>query len=416
MRRRGGPWVLITFSVVLFGCAERSGSGAPEELEVVEAAAAIVTEAHRVRADSLAHAALLVDANILTPYRVTLDTASVWTDSHWGEFDYPRARTGGLDVAVMGMLIPNGHEESGDAVEVALARLDEWQALVRDHPDQFELVTGPDQLSGGAASDQVGLLFAIENGIAIGPDTAGVARLYDRGVRLITLVHAQPNRIGDSSYSQDRPWDGLSAFGADVVRAMNAQGMIIDVSHMADSTVSDVLAITRAPVIASHSSARHFTPGWERNLSDDLIRGVAGSGGVVHLAFGGSFLTSELQAREQPMWDHVEQTLGLSINSVRGRAEAMTFRADHGVERGLVSDLADHVDHVVELVGVDHVGIGSGFDGSGDSMLRTLRDVSDYPALLAELMARGYSDADLEKIMGGNFLRVWRTVVDAAAN
>lgn len=365
-------------------------------------------------ADSLAHSAIIADANILTPYRLTLDTASVWTATGWGEFDHPRAMQGGLDVAVMGMLVPGRHEQLGDAAAVARARLDEWQAIVNGRPGRFRLLRSPGDVRNASADGVLGLVFAIENGISIGNESGGLTPLYERGVRLITLVHSSPNGLGDSSYSQDRPWGGLSALGRDVVAAMNDLGMIVDVSHMADSTVWDVLEVSRAPVIASHSSARAFTPGWERNLSDDLIHGIAAAGGVVHIAFGGSFLSTALQQREQPMWDHVEQTLGLSINSLRGRAEAMLFRTENDVARATVSDLADHVAHVVDLAGVEHVGLGSGFDGSGDAMLEGLRDVSGYPALIAELIRRGYSDADLEKILGGNFLRVWRDVEAAA--
>ena len=396
----GVPSLLVVGLLLSSGC-RYSGELGPDVMTMA-------------RADSLAHAAIIADANILTPYRLTLDTASVWSATGWGEFDHPRAMQGGLDVAVMGMLIPSRHEEAGDAVEVATARLDEWHGIVEAHPDRFRLLRSPDDVRNAAEDGVLGLVFAIENGIPIGSGVEGIEPLYDRGVRLITLVHSSPNGLGDSSYSQERPWGGLSPLGRDVVGVMNRRGMIIDVSHMADPTVADVLEVSRAPVIASHSSVRAFTPGWERNLSDELIEGIARGGGVIHVAFGGSFLSTELQQREQPMWDHVEQTLGLSINSLRGRAEAMGFRADNGVERATISDLADHVDHIVDLVGVGHVGLGSGFDGSGDAMLDGLRDVSGYPALIAELMRRGYGDEDLEKLLGGNFLRVWSEVESLA--
>ncbi len=367
------------------------------------------------RADSLARATVIVDANILTPYRLTLDTASVWSASGWGEFDHPRAVDGGLDVAVMGMLIPNAHEAAGDAWDVASARLDEWHRIVREHPDRFRLIRSPGEAGTTIADGAVGIVFAIENGIPMGADTARLSELHDRGVRLITLVHSRPNDLGDSSYSPERPWGGLSRLGRQAVEAMNRLGMIVDVSHMADEAVLDAVEASRAPLVASHSSARRFTPGWERNLSDDLIRAIAAGGGVVHVTFGGSFLSTELQQREQPMWDHVERTLGLSINSRAGRDRAMRFREEHGIVRARAADVVDHIDHVVGLVGTEHVGIGSGFDGSGDAMPSDLRDVSAYPALIAELLRREYADQDVARILGGNFLRVWRQVEDVAA-
>ena len=397
---RGAPGGLALSALILFACADADRGSDATVL---------------ARADSLTRASILADANILTPYRLTLDTASVWAETGWGEFDHPRAIAGGLDVAVLGMLIPNGHEAAGDAAEVASDRLDEWHEIVVSHPDRFRLLRSPTEVSNASSDGVLGLLFGIENGIPIGADTAALDGLFERGVRLITLVHSRPNGLGDSSYSQERPWGGLSPLGRDAVRVMNARGMIIDVSHMADATVTDVLDVSRAPVIASHSAARTFTPGWERNLSDPLIRDIAAGGGVVHVTFGGSFLSAELQAREQPMWDHVEQTLGLSINSLRGRAEAIRFREDHGVVRAVAADVADHIDHVVGLVGVDHVGLGSGFDGYGDAMPSDLRDASAYPNLVAELMSRGYGDEELVKILGGNFLRVWRSVEAVAA-
>ena len=359
------------------------------------------------------HNNVLADANLLTPYRIALDAAQVWEETGWGEFDHPRAVAGGLDVAVLELLIP---QSQSDAEGLADRLLRDWNQMIEEHPDKFQLLTGSDQVSGPANDGRVGVMLGVENGIAIGADvTAGVQRLYDQGVRLITPVHSQPNGLGDSSYSERRPWSGLSDMGRQAVAEMNRLGIIVDVSHMSDETVADVLATSTAPVIASHSAARRYTLGWERNLSDELIEGIAASGGVVHVPFGGSFLWAQIQDAEQPVWDFVEDSLGLSINSKRGREEAQRFRAEQGIGYATVQDVARQIDYIVSKVGAEHVGFGSGFDGSGDSMPYELKDVSGYSSLVAELVRRGYSDEDLIAIMGGNFLRVWRDVEAVAA-
>lgn len=365
----------------------------------------------RAFADSLVQEALLVDANILTPYRLALDSADVTGETGWGEFDHPRAVAGGLDLAVLEALIPQSQD---DPEALADRLLGNWNALVAGHPDRFRLITTAAQLETPLPDEVVGVLLGVENGVAVGETLDGVQRLFDQGVRLMTPVHSQPNGIGDSSYSQRRPWSGLSEFGRSVIAEMNRLGMIVDVSHMSDEAVVDVLATSTAPVIASHSAARRYTLGWERNLSDELIEGIAAGGGVIHVPFGGSFLWAQIQDAEQPVWDFVEDSLGLSINSRRGRAEAQRFREESGIGYASVADVARQIDYIVDQVGVEHVGFGSGFDGSGDSMPYGLKDVSQYASLVAELVDRGYTEEELRAMMGGNFLSVWQQVERAA--
>ncbi|TDI37221.1 MAG: membrane dipeptidase [Acidobacteria bacterium] len=359
-------------------------------------------------ADDLAHRFLIADANILTSYRLTLDAADVLVRSDIGEFDVPRAREGGLDLVFAGLLIPTRHQEAGDAKEVADRRVDEMLAII-ESSDALTLVTSPEQLRGAFAEGKIAIALAIENGAPIGSDLRNLHHFYERGVRMVTLVHSRANQIGDSSYAQHRPWKGLSPFGQGVVAEMNRMGMIIDVSHISDAAFYQVLERSKAPVIASHSSCRAFTPGWERNMDDAMIRSLAEGGGVIHITFGGSFLSTKLQQREQPVWAHVEEP-GFSINSVAGRSMARKFRQEKGIRYATIGDVVDHIDHVVDLVGIDHVGIGSGFDGSGDSMPDGLKDVSDYASLIEELLTRGYTVDDVEKILSGNLLRVWTAV------
>lgn len=390
---------LATIALALVGAPGCQGDAPP-------------TEAQRAHADSLVHNVVLADANILTPYRMVLDTASVWDASGWGEFDYPRALSGGLDVAVLEMLIPN-NQDGPDAVADRI--LDDWHAIFELYGDRFRQLSHSSEVTGPVTDGRIGVMLAVENGIVIGRELARLQHLYDRGVRLITPVHSRPNGIGDSSQSENRPWNGLSPFGREVVVELNRLGMIIDVSHMSDETVEGVLATSNAPVVASHSAARRFTLGWERNLSKDLMDGIAAGGGVVHVPFGGSFLWARIQSDEQPVWDYVEDSLGLSINSRRGREASQSFRRRSAIGYATIGHVADQIDYIVGRVGVEHVGIGSGFDGSGDSMPHGLKDVSQYSGLVAELVRRGYSDEDLAAILGGNFMRVWRDVERRAA-
>lgn len=277
-----------------------------------------------------------------------------------------------------------------------------------ERSDVLTLVTSPEQLRRAFEGGKIAMALALENGAPIGRDLANLHHFYERGVRMVTLVHSLPNQVGDSSCSQHRPWKGLSPFGQSVVAEMNRLGMI-DISHISDDAFYQVVERSAAPVIASHSSCRAFTPGWERNMDDAMIRTLAEGGGVIHITFGESFLSTELQQREQPVSEHVEDP-GFSINSVTGRSMAQKFRQENGIRYATIGDVVDHIDHVVDLVGIDHVGIGSEFDGSGDSMPDGLKDVSDYATLIEELLKRGYTHDNVEKILSGNLLRVWTEV------
>jgi membrane dipeptidase len=199
---------------------------------------------------------------------------------------------------------------------------------------------------------------------------------------------------------------------------MNRLGMIVDVSHITDDAVRQVLELSRAPVIASHSSCRHFTPGFERNLSDELIRAIAERGGTIQINFGGSFLDDAYRlARERRRADFEAWLAGQGIEADSEHADALEdgFFRDPPLEPVDVSRVADHVDHVVRLVGIEHVGFGSDFDGVGETLPRGLEDVAAYPNLLRVLLDRGYDVGALAKVCSGNILRVWREVERVAA-
>ena len=255
--------------------------------------------------------------------------------------------------------------------------------------------------------------MGMENGAPIEGDLANVRYFHERGIRYITLTHSQNNHICDSSFAEESEWNGLSPFGREVVAEMNRVGIMIDVSHLSDEAARQVLEITRAPVIASHSSARRFTADWERNISDELIRKVADGGGVVMINFGSAFLDEAANKQSTAFWDLVKEfreSRGIDRNHPEVKAFRDTYWEEHERLYASLDDVVAHIDHIVKLVGVDHVGFGSDFEGVGDSLPEGLKDVSGYPNIIYELLKKGYSEDDLRKICGENLMRVWTEV------
>jgi membrane dipeptidase len=367
----------------------------------------------RERARNLAHEIILLDGHVDLPYRLRVkwEDVSLRTDS--GDFDWVRAREGGLDAPFMAIFTPARLEREGGSKAVADSLIDLVETLARDHPDKFAVAVSPDEVERNFAQGVMSLCMGMENGSPIEGALSNLEHFYGRGVRYITPAHGRDNHLCDSSYDTTRTWRGLSPFGREAIREMNRLGIMIDVSHVSDDAFWQIMDLSEAPVIASHSSCRHFVPGWERDMSDDMIRRLAQNGGVIQVNFGSTFVTQ--RAKEQMERYHADRDAylaehgyplhGNQENAFRKRwLEANPFLfAD-------VQDVADHVDHVAKLVGVDHVGLGSDFDGLGDTLPVGLKDVSQYPNLIHELLARGYSERDIEKIASGNVLRVWREV------
>jgi membrane dipeptidase len=263
----------------------------------------------------------------------------------------------------------------------------------------------------------------MENGAPIGDDLAQLQVFRDRGVRYITLAHSHSNRIADGSYSLDRPHGGLSPFGERVVAEMNRLGIMVDVSHLSDDAVRDVLRVSKAPVIASHSGLRHFTPGFERNLSDELARAIAKSGGVVQIVFGSGFIDARAAKDTTDYFREVVRVERAEAEAkARGVAPAQTvaqfraaWNAAHPKPATDISQVVDQIVYAVRLLGEDHVGIGSDFDGVGGALPAQLKTVADYPNLVAALRARGMRDATIRKVLGGNLLRAWAEIERRAA-
>jgi membrane dipeptidase len=363
------------------------------------------------RAHGIAQSAIIVDTHIDVPMKLLRTSADVSRAAQGFDFDYPRARKGGLNAPFMSIYTDARLEAEGGSREAAERLIDAVEKMVADAPDKFAIARSPADVRAHFAQGLMSLPLGMENGSPLEGDLANLRHFFERGIRYITLAHGLSNHISDSSYDDNRQWQGLSEFGVDVVREMNRLGIMVDISHLSDAAVRQVFEISEAPVIASHSSARHFTPGFERNLSDELILGLAKNGGVIQINFGSGFIASAARSYDAKRWP--AGRAWLEENPDMGYEDmAEHFLPQYTTENGPypyadLDDVLDHFDHVVELVGIDHVGIGSDYDGVGDSLPTGLKDVSAYPNLVEGLLQRGYSEEDIRKILGENLLRVW---------
>jgi membrane dipeptidase len=366
------------------------------------------------QARDLAQTALIVDTHVDVPYRIHNHWADVTKATEDGDFDQPRARAGGLNAPFMSIYLPWETEIDGSANALANALIDQVEAIAARDPENFGIAYSSTDVRRLFKQGRIALPMGMENGAAVHGDLDQLRHFYQRGIRYITLAHARANHIADSSYDPVPLWQGLSPFGQQLVKAMNDIGMIVDISHVSDQAFYEALEISRAPLVASHSSVRHFTPGFERNMSDEMIQALAAKGGIIMINFGSSFLTAKANAWQQKFSaarDNLRSQLGSDDeDDPRVQAFADHYRSKLPFPFATVSDVADHIDHVVELVGIDHVGIGSDYDGVGDSLPTGLKDVSTYPNLVAELLRRGYSEKDIRKVLGENFMRVWEQI------
>nr|WP_173921296.1 dipeptidase [Pseudidiomarina piscicola] len=369
------------------------------------------------RAVALAKNNLLIDTHIDVPYRLEHKWDDVSKATEGGDFDYPRAVAGGLNVPFMSVYIPAQLEQTpGASKQLAHQLIDSMEALAWRAPEKFAMAYSVDDVLEQFEQGVISLALGMENGSPIEGDMANLKEFYERGIRYITLSHSLSNHIADSSYDIRRQWNGLSPFGKELVVEMNNIGVMVDISHVSDEAFWQAVEISRVPVIASHSSLRKYTPGFERNMSDDMIKALGENGGVIMINFGSSFVTRSANRWRDMLNQQIEQVeekYGADTDEAKQRVAKL--REENPFPYATLEQVLDHIDYVVKLIGIDHVGIGSDYDGVGDSLPVGLKDVASYPNLVQGLIDRGYSDADIKKVLNENFLRVWREVEDYAA-
>ncbi len=390
---------------LLIGCGQQENT--------IETTADLQGEAERI-----ARSSIIVDTHIDVPYRLQDTPADVSQATDSGDFDYPRAVAGGLNAPFMSIYTPAELEAEGGSYAHAESLIDMVEAIVAASPDKFAIALSSADVRAQFERGLISFPLGMENGSPIEGDLKNLQHFFDRGIRYITLAHGLSNHISDSSYDENRQWDGLSEFGVEVVREMNRLGIMVDVSHVSDDAFWRAAEVSEAPLIASHSSARFFTPGFERNMSDDMIKRLAEIGGVIMINYGSAFLTEDankysLAGRAaEKVWKEDKPEL---TESEAEEQFKIFWEVEHGpLPFANLGDVLDHIDYVVELTSIDSVGIGSDYDGVGDSLPAGLKDVSSYPNLVAGLLKRGYSERDIRKILGENLLRVWQAVEDHA--
>ena len=339
-----------------------------------------------------------------------------------GKIDLPRMKKGGLDAEFFAAFVGQG-ERTEQGYKKARERADLLIKSVHDmcdkYPEMVSFATTPDDAYRLAEQGKIAAFLGLENGYPIGKDLALVEEFYNEGVRYITLCHSSDNDICDSSTDRREPEDnGLSEFGKKVVEECNRLGMMIDVSHVSDQTFFDVIQHSRAPVIASHSSVRSLCD-HPRNFSDEMLKALAEKGGVIQICFVSSFVKEgESDPERQKAIEELEEKYGdyseIKDEEVRQKAreEFMEIYKKYPRPSASVEDMVDHIDYVKELIGVDYIGIGTDFDGGGS--LEGCDDVSEMPNVTRELLKRGYTEEEIEKIWGGNLMRVFRKIIESS--
>jgi membrane dipeptidase len=405
--------LLILSAAFLFSCSEKK----PVDR--------MTDEQLRTYADELAHKYIITDGHVDLPYRLKIknfrlerEYMGIPVSTTDGDFDYERSKKGGLDAPFMSIYIPSEYQQQPDfGKALADSLINMIKTIATEIPDKFALANSASEVDANFKAGKISLPMGMENGAPIGNDLANVKYFYDRGIRYITLTHGKDNQICDSSYDSTQTWNGLSPFGEQVVKEMNRVGIMVDISHVSDSTFYDVVKLTSLPVIASHSSCRAFTPGFQRNMNDDMIKKLSENGGVIQINFGSSFLDSAVRAGNDINRKKLRAILeekSLTATDSLAKPIIEQFKKENPSLFADVEIVANHVDHVVKIAGIDHVGIGSDYDGVGDSLPTGLKDVSQYPNLIYALLKRGYTEEDIAKICYMNVWRVWNKVEQAA--
>ena len=371
------------------------------------------------RAREVHSRALVLDTHADTTQQMILEDFDLGSRASTGHVDIPRMREGGVDALFFSIWMP-GTLSGPQVVKRSLRQIDAVREQVRRHSDDLVLATTASEVRAAQRAGKIAALMGMEGGHMI-DDDLGVLRMYrELGVRYLTLTHFQNNNWADAS-TVEPEHNGLTDFGKEVVRELNRLGVMVDISHVSDKTFYDALEVSKAPLMASHSSCRSLSD-HPRNMNDEMIRALASKGGVIQINYEITYLSQKARdAKAAQGWDVIQ--LGTSLQNLCGDNVACEIRESERLDRVAMEkgelpqvswqEIVDHIDHVVKLVGPDHVGLGSDFDGA--SMPLGMDDVSKLPRLTDALLDRGHREEDIEKVLGGNLLRVMEETERAAA-
>ena len=384
-------------------------------------------ETQEAKATRIHQSVLTIDTHSDTPLNLLRDGFDVGKRNDMAasgtKCDFPRMKEGGLDAQFFAVFVAQGpRTPEGDAA-VKKKALEIYAAIrksVAENSGQAEIALTPDDAYRLKKLGKRAIFIGVENGYALANDLTMVKKFHEMGVRYITLCHTSNNDICDSSTDKKKgaEYHGLSPFGKEVVAEMNKYGVMIDVSHISDDSFYDVIRLSKVPVIASHSCSRAICD-HPRNLTDDQLKALAKNGGVIQMCFLSDYVK---KADPNPKRDSAMAVVNKKYNDFQGLSEEQTkvaYREYRETSKRFpnklanVQDMVDHIDHIVKVIGINHVGIGTDFDGGGD--LSDCRDVSQMGNVTLELVKRGYSESDIRKIWGGNFMRVFRQVQKSAA-
>jgi membrane dipeptidase len=319
--------------------------------------------------------------------------------------DLPRLREGGVGAQFWSAYVPSRTAHKGKAVTTTLEQIDVIHRMVKRYPDHLEMASGTEDIERIRKAGKIASLIGVEGGHSI-DNSIGVLRMYYQlGVRYMTLTHSESLDWADSCTDKPKA-NGLSKFGEEVVLEMNALGMLVDLSHVSPDTMRAALKVTKAPVIFSHSSARALAD-HPRNVPDDVLKLVKANGGVVMINFYSGFLVPEGARVTRKMFEVARELRAKYPEDVRFKEALGAWLKEHDYPAGTVHTIVDHIEHVIRVAGVDHVGIGSDFDGI-TRLPAQMDDVSCYPYITQELLNRGYKEEDIRKVLGGNLMRIFR--------
>lgn len=362
------------------------------------------------QANKLTHSAIVIDTHDDTTQRLLDPHFDLGARHADGNIDIPRMRDGGLSAIFFSIWI-SGKILGPEAIKQALDQIDAVRETVRKHPNDLVLATSTEDVRAAHRKGKIAALMGVEGGHMMGNDLAVLRTFAALGVRYMTLTHMENNEWADSSTAKPEH-NGLTDFGKDVVREMNRLGIIVDISHVSDKTFYDALAVSKAPIFASHSSCRSICNA-ARNMTDDMMRELAKRGGVIQINYHVGFLSQEFRDFENAH-PEVEKEINEEVKKRCGDNEACKLSMGDQVVRDFMESgklpkvnwtlIVDHIDHAVKVAGIDHVGLGSDFDGA--VMPIGMQDVTHLPQITDALLKKGYSEADIRKILGENTLRV----------